>query len=99
MTEKKKETLLTIDNVRVIQSDPLNLAIERLEEVQNPKDGTITNKWRHKGYSGSILGALQTIQYKELLIDYNAVNDLENHLKQVEESNNKLIQAKEGLAL
>jgi len=43
------------------------------------------------------LKALKYISSKELLVDYNAVSDLESYLKQVQESNDKLLNLAEGL--
>ncbi len=91
MTKFKKETLLEIDNVRIIRSDPYNLAIEKRETVYSPITKSDSTKYRNKGYYGTILGALRAIQYKELLMDENSVTDLNGHLKQVEESNGKVL--------
>lgn len=91
MSNVKKPVILTIDNVRIIRDNPLNVAVERLEDVYFAREGTTTKKWRFKGFANSILSALHFIQHKELLIDYNAVTDLKSYLKLVEESNKKLI--------
>ena len=91
MTEKK--ILIDLGNVRISEYDSLNVKIERLEEVRNPVTKEINTKWTFKGYSRSILTALESIQKNELLIDKNAVSSLENHLNEVIESNKKLLEA------
>ena len=91
MTEKK--ILIDLGNVRISEYDSLNVKIERLEEVRNPVTKEINTKWTFKGYSRTILTALESIQKNELLIDKNAVSSLENHLNEVIESNKKLLEA------
>jgi len=91
LTEKK--ILIDLGNVRISEYDSLNVKIERLEEVRNPVTKEINTKWTFKGYSRTILTALESIQKNELLIDKNAVSSLENHLNEVIESNKKLLEA------
>ena len=97
MTKDNKETLLEIDNVRIIRNDTLNLAVERLETNYNKIQKKEITSWQFKGYYSTILGALRGIQYNELLIDENSVNDLNAHLKQVEKSNMKIHKALEEM--
>lgn len=97
MSDKKKQILPTIDNVRVIEADARNLEVQRLEDVHNVKEGTTTSRWRFKGYCNSVLSGLRMIQNKELLIDCNAITSLKSYLKQVEESNAKLIEKLEEM--
>ncbi|MCJ8008095.1 hypothetical protein ACFFF5_17920 [Lederbergia wuyishanensis] len=93
MAEKnEKKVLITIDNVRVKEYDSMNVVVERYEEVFNPISKETIRKWRFKGYSKDILSALQFIQSNELLIDKKAISDLKSHLKQVYESNAKLLE-------
>lgn len=93
--KKKKETvvLLQIENVRIIESDSRNVEVERYEESRNPITKEVNHRWRFKGFSGTILSALKLIVKKELLINKNALNDLKSHLKQVEDSNAKILNA------
>ncbi len=86
----KEKVILQIEDVRVTRSDPHNLKLERLETKYNPKTKKETNSFQFKGYYSTILGALKAIQYKELLIDENNVNDLEGILKGIERSNEKI---------
>lgn len=90
-----KEVILTIDNVRIKEYDNLNIVIERYEPVYNPTTKETNHKWRFKGYSDTFLKALKYISNKELLIDFNAVSDLKSYLKQVQESNEKLLKLAE----
>lgn len=90
---KAKRTLLEIENVRVIENDDRNVVVERLEESINPTIKEVTHSWKFKGYCGSILSALWLIVDKELLINRNAVNDLEGYLRSVEESNASVLMA------
>lgn len=91
MTKTNKKILHEIDNVRIIRNDPLNLAVERLETNYNKIKKKDITSWQFKGYYSTIPGALKGILYNELLIDENSVMDLKEHLKQVEESNEKII--------
>lgn len=97
MSETKEKTILIdLGIVRIKEYDSLNVQIERLEEVLNPISKESSNKWRFKGYSDTILNALKLIVNKELLIDRNTANGLENYLKQVQEIHNKIMIALEG---
>jgi len=91
--KKEKKVLIQIDNVRVVEYDSLNVKIERFEEVRNPVTKEISNKWTFKGYSRSILTALESILINELLIDKNSVSSLENHLNEVRRNNEQIRQA------
>lgn len=88
--------LLTIENVRIKEYDSLNVTVERYEDVFIPKEKKKVKKWVFKGYSRSVLSALLFIQRNELLIDKNRISDLNDHLKQVKESNNKILAVIEG---
>lgn len=91
-----KRVLLTIENVRIKEYDSLNVTVERYEDVFIPKEKKKVKKWVFKGYSRSVLSALLFIQRNELLIDKNRISDLNDHLKQVKESNNKILAVIEG---
>lgn len=100
---KEKQVLLTVGNVRVKEYDSMNVIIERFEEYTQPprkkgETAKLVSGWRFKGYSDSVLKALLSIQRKELLIDYNAVSDLESYLKQVLDSNGTLLTALEDIS-
>ncbi|WP_371069120.1 hypothetical protein [Sediminibacillus sp. JSM 1682029] len=87
-----KKVLMDLGNVRIKEYDSLNVVVERYEDVFVPKDKKTVKKWVFKGYSRNILSAMLYIQATELLIDRNKVNDLETHLKQVEQSNAELME-------
>lgn len=89
----EKPILMDFGTIRIKQYDTLNVVIEKLEEVTKPKTNEPSTKWRFKGYSRTILTALQFIVSNELLIDKKAVSDLESYLKQVHESNGILLDA------
>lgn len=91
MSDKKK-VILTIGNVRIKDYDSMNVMVERYEDVFIPKYKTTIKKWVFKGYSRSILSALLDIQRNELLIDRNAVTNLDSYLNQVEQSNAALME-------
>ncbi|OMC87442.1 hypothetical protein BK128_08425 [Viridibacillus sp. FSL H7-0596] len=84
-TSNEKPVLIDLGKVRIRQYDSLNVVIEKLEEVVKPKTDETVTRWRFKGYSRTIMTALQFIISNELLIDKKAVSDLESYLKQVEE--------------
>lgn len=88
----EKTVLIDLGTVRICEYDKLNVQIERLEEVFVPTLKQTEMKWRFKGYSNTILNALKSIVRNEWLIERNIVRGLENYLKQVEESNNKILQ-------
>ena len=96
---KEKKVLMNIDTVRIIEHDPMNVVVERLEQVINPQTKEATDKWAFKGYFSSIVSALQSITKNELLIDKNAVSDLETYLKQIEASNEEIMKALQGTKL
>lgn len=85
-----KAILINLGNVRIKEYDNLNVVIERQEVVFNPMSKQTESKWRFKGYSDSIFNALILIQKNEWLIDKKAQMGLENYLKQVEESNERI---------
>lgn len=89
---KEKAVLMTVGNVRVKEYDSQNVVLERYEETVNPVTKETNSNWRFKGYFNSILNALTFVVRKELLIDINVVNDLKSYLKQVEDSNNKILE-------
>lgn len=88
-----KQVLIDLGNIRITEYNELNVQIEKLEEVFNPKTNQTETKWRFKGYSDTILGALEQIQRKELLVEKNVQMGLENYLKSVRESNQKILDA------
>src|SRR5690625_260894 len=83
----KSKTILQIEDVRVTRNDPHNLKLERLEKKYNPKTKKETNSFQFKGHYSTICNVLKAIQYKELLIDENNVNDLNGILKEIKRSN------------
>lgn len=92
-----KQTLLQIDNVRICGHDAYNLVVERYEKVYNPIKKEESEGWRFKGFTSSIVSGLKLIMKKDLLIDKESVSDLKGHLKQVQESERKILDAMEGL--
>jgi hypothetical protein len=98
MAEKKeRQVILTIGNARIKEYDSHNVQVERYENVFLPKTQETIQKWVFKGYSRSILSALLKIQRDELLIDTEAVTCLEEYVQEVKDSNEKLVQALEGV--
>lgn len=91
MAEKK--VLIDLGNVRISAYDTMNLQIERLEDVTSPVTKQTNSKWVFKGYSRTILTALESILKNELLIERKSVSDLENFLKLVHVSNGKIREA------
>ncbi|MER2111181.1 MAG: hypothetical protein ABS960_00720 [Solibacillus isronensis] len=91
MAEKK--VLIDLGNVRISEYDSMNLQIERLEDVTSPVTKQTNSKWVFKGYSRTILTALESILKNGLLIDIESVNGLESHLKLVHISNGKIREA------
>jgi len=90
MAEKK--VLINLGNVRISEYDKLNLQIERLEEVTSPITKQTNSKWVFKGYSRTILTALESILINELLIDKNSVSSLEGYLNEARRSNEQIKQ-------
>lgn len=90
---KEKKVLIDLGTVRVREYDSLNVQIERLEVVKDPKTDTTSSKWKFKGYSRTILSALESIVKKELLLDEITLGGLKGYLKQIKESNAKVLAA------
>lgn len=96
----KKPVIITIDNVRVRRWDRQNVFIEKYENVYNPKEKEHEMKWRFIGYESTIKGALESISRKGLLVDEKAVSDLKTYAKEVDRSNDRILEEvwKSGLA-
>ena len=88
-----KRVILTIDNVRIKEYDRMNLTVERYEDVFIPKDKRTVKKWVFKGYVSSVLRGLLLIQEKEMLIDKENIDSLQDYINKVEWSNEKLVSA------
>lgn len=91
-----KPVVTTIDNVRIIRFNEYNLAVERYEQVFIPRTKTYELKWVFKGYASTILKCLELISREELLIDEMLINDINDYIKQVKKSNNKIKNLKEN---
>lgn len=91
MAEKK--VLIDLGNVRISEYDSMNLQIERLEDVTSPVTKQTNSKWVFKGYSRTILTALESILKNELLIKKESVKSLETYLNSVHDSNGKIREA------
>lgn len=88
-----KPTILEIDNIRIRKWDDLNYFIEREETYWNPKEKKETTGYRFKGYYSSVLACLKEISIKGLLVDENSVKGLGTYLKEVERSNQLILDA------
>ena len=97
MEPKEKALLLTVGIIRVKEYDLQNVTLEREEEVFNPNDGTTSNRWRFKGYFSSIASALTFAVKKELLLDRKATQDVKSYLKQIDDSNQMVLNAIERM--
>ena len=95
MTEKK--TIIEIENVRIKEYNEMNVMIERKETYFNPLEKKEVSGWKFRGYSTDILAALKSIHNKGLLINTNAITDLENHLKEVDKANKVILDALERM--
>lgn len=93
--ENKKKVIIQINDVRIKEYDSMNVVVERLENVMNPKTKETSQKWVFKGYSRNVLAALLMIQDKELLIDRSNLKSVDVLLKQNEETNKMLAEAAE----
>jgi len=89
----KNDILMTINDVRIVEYDSLNVFVERYESYYLPTKKTYASDWRFKGYFATMYKALKGISTNEWLIDKNDVSDLESYLKQVQESNELLSQS------
>ncbi len=87
-----KKILIDFGNVRIKEYNSMNHVIEVFEEVRIPPTGKIEKRWRFNGYCTTILGGLKSISRKELLIDRHQLIDLNDYVKQVEQSNAKLLE-------
>ena len=86
-----KKILVDLGNVRIKEYNSMNVVVERLEEVFIPQTEQKEKRWRFNGYSDDILDALEYINRKGLLIDEMQIRGLKDHLKQVHESNKKIL--------
>lgn len=91
MAEKK--VLIDLGTVRISEYDSMNLQIERLEDVTSPVTKQTNSKWVFKGYSRTILTALESILKNELLIKKESITSLESYLKSMHDSNGKIREA------
>lgn len=87
-----KKVLIDLGNVRIKEYNSMNHVIEVYEEVRMFASKDVEKKWRFFGYCNDVYSGLRTIQHNELLLDKTQINDLNSHLKQVEESNQKLLE-------
>ncbi len=92
----KEKVLIQIGDVRIVRSDDKNVMLERNEWAINPKTKREKRVWKFKGFYATFSKALQAIVTKELLLNENSLDSLKAHLKQVEESNQKVSDALEG---
>jgi len=94
MTVKvNKPIILEIDNVRIRKWDEQNYYIEREETYFNPKEKKDITDYRFKGYYSTVLGALESIHLKGLLIDNDSIGDLTDVLEQVMDSEKRVVDA------
>lgn len=90
MSEKK--ILIDLGNVRIKEYNSMNHEIEVYEGVRIPQTGKVEKRWRFYGYCSTISDGLKNINRNELLLDKTKITDLKSYLKQVEESNAKLLE-------
>jgi len=91
---KKGDVLLSVSNdVRVVYYDELNVVVERLETYYSPKEKKDVEGWKFKGYKDTILKALKFISDKELLVEVNDAQRLDEYIHEVETSNTVLLKA------
>lgn len=89
----EKQVLIDLGNVRIKEYNSMNHVIEIYEEVRKFASNEVEKKWRFHGYCSTILEGLESIQRNELLLDKTKISTLNDHLKQVKESNNKILLA------
>lgn len=99
MSETTKQVLINLETVRVLKVDDLNVTVERLEKSVNPTTKEVTEKWRNKGYYGTIRAALRSIVKNELLIKPEGVKGLLSYLNEVVESNDEVLKAIDELVV
>lgn len=88
-----KQTILQIDNVRIRKWDEQNVFIEREETYFSARDKKDITGYRFKGYYSDVFKALLAVNRKGLLIDKNSAQSINELLKQVQESERKILKA------
>lgn len=96
MTDNGKQVLLTIDNVRVIQLDDRNVAVELLEPVTRRDTRETVMQWKTRGYYHNIPAALRGIDRHEWLVNKSAIQDLRTAVAEIEAGRQKLLSAVGG---
>lgn len=89
----EKRVLMEIGDCRIREDDKWNDAVERWELYWSPIDKDYREGWRFKGFCPDVLGGLRLISRKHLLMDEVALFDGENLIKQVEESEERIMDA------
>lgn len=88
----EKQVLIDLGNVRIKEYNSMNHVIEIYEEVRKFASNEVEKKWRFHGYCNDIYSGLSSIQRNELLLDKTKIRTLNDHLEQVKESNQKLME-------
>lgn len=98
MTEtNEKKILIDLGNVRIKEYDKRNIVIEKIERVFIPTTKEQKDSWQFKGYSSTILSALETIVKNEWLIDQKTVSSLYSFLGIIQNENKKVLKVLEEL--
>lgn len=101
MTKKKarkkpteKEIILQVsDTVRIIQSDRINVEVQRLETNYLPRKKEEVSNYQFKGFYSTVVAALKGIQHKELLVDYSDIKTLSQYLAEIKLANEMVLDA------
>lgn len=92
-----KPIILEIDNVRIGRWDDNNLFVEREETTRSydreKKVWMENTGYKFKGYYSTLAQALSAIHAKGLLINENSISDLTDVLKQVMDSEKRVVDA------
>lgn len=97
MTDNGKQVLLTIDNVRVIQFDDKNVAVELLEPVTRKDTKETVMQWVVRGYYGNLPQAFKGIDQHEWLVDKSRITDIRTAVAEIEVGRKKLLAAVEQM--
>ncbi|MGF3182284.1 hypothetical protein ACQV2W_00780 [Facklamia sp. P12934] len=93
-----KPVLLQVtENLRIVDYDDRNVALEMFSTGFNPKTKEKTQSWKTAGFFSSIRSSLRYIVEQELITDTNTLNKIESVSDAIERSNQVVLEAIERL--
>lgn len=89
----EKPVIKQIGDIRIVRDNAQNVAIERFETRKGFQRKGEIQSWSFVGFYSDVFAALRAIHMKGLLINENSISDIKNLVKQLEESEKRVLQA------